>query len=148
MRALAAGLSENDGLVIYPEGTRFTTDRRARLIERLRAEGDQERMASAMRLTTVMPLKLGGAIAVLEANPRADVVFCSHAGLEKIRSIREVLMGKLVGVDIHVRFDRTAACDVPKEAEARKAWLTKQWEAVDAFVVAQNKKISDDVAST
>ena len=52
--ALAHGLGRDEGVLIYPEGTRFTPERRARAIARI-AERDPRLAARAERLRHLLP---------------------------------------------------------------------------------------------
>jgi 1-acyl-sn-glycerol-3-phosphate acyltransferase len=53
--ALAADLGSGDALVIYPEGTRFTAAKRARILTRLREQGPADTLALADSLTQTLP---------------------------------------------------------------------------------------------
>ena len=76
VRALAAGLGPDEGVLIYPEGTRFTAAKRERAIER---------QPRAAELRNVPPPRPGGTLAVMETG--ADVVICAHHGLDGFASI-------------------------------------------------------------
>ena len=74
---LAAGLGPDEGVLIYPEGTRFTAAKRERAIER---------QPRAAELRNVPPPRPGGTLAVMETG--ADVVvICAHHGLDGFASI-------------------------------------------------------------
>lgn len=134
VRALAGGLAEDEGVLLFPEGTRFTADKRARVVERLSERGSPRMLAAARALQNVLPPQLGGVTAVLEAAPSADVVFCAHTGFEGISTLRELMDGSLVGRRIHVRFWRVPRLDVPDSADARVDWLLARWAEVDAWI--------------
>jgi len=61
--ALAAGLGADEGVLIYPEGTRFTPEKYARRLAQLAAKGDPERLARARGLRHVLPPRSGGPVA-------------------------------------------------------------------------------------
>ena len=81
IRRLADGLGPKDGILIFPEGTRFTPERRARAIEKL-GERDPALAASAERMQYVLPPKPGGVLAILEGAPGVDVLLLAHAGFD------------------------------------------------------------------
>jgi len=134
--ALASGLGRDEGVLIYPEGTRFSAAKRRRVLERLRAAGDAERLAYAERLRQLLPPRRGGPLALLEAAPAADVVFCAHTGLEGAASLADLWRGDLVGSRVRVRFWRVPRAEVPAERSARARWLDAWWERLDAWVDA------------
>lgn len=133
LRSLATGLGATSGVVIFPEGTRASPARRAALLASLEQKGDHAALARARALTTVLPLRLGGALALLEAAPEADLVFCAHSGFDGIRSLKDFASGAFVGAHIRVHFFRVARAQVPEGSEARAAFLHEQWQRVDAL---------------
>ena len=134
--ALGRGLGRDDGVLLYPEGTRASAEKRARVLERLRAAGDAARLARAERLRHLLPPRRGGPLALLDAAPEADVVFCAHTGLEGAARLGDLFRGALVGATLRVRFWRVARAEVPGERAARAAWLDAWWERLDAWVEA------------
>jgi 1-acyl-sn-glycerol-3-phosphate acyltransferase len=122
---LARGLEGNDGLLIYPEGTRFSARKRKRLIER--------GVDGADALTHTLPPRLGGVLAALDAAPAADVVICAHTGFEGIGTMGEIFDGRLVRRDIRVRFWRVPRSEVGEDVSA---WLLDQWRSVDEWVAS------------
>jgi 1-acyl-sn-glycerol-3-phosphate acyltransferase len=73
---LLSDLRENEGALIYPEGTRFE------------ARGNQEMADRARGLRHTLTPRLGGALAMLEANSGLDVVFFAHTGFGVVRADR------------------------------------------------------------
>jgi 1-acyl-sn-glycerol-3-phosphate acyltransferase len=135
VRELASGLSAREGVLIFPEGTRFTEAKRARVIERLEERGERRALLEAARaLEHTLPPQLGGVTATLDAAPDADVVFCAHTGFEGISTMRELLLGSFVGRRIHVRFWRVPRASVPDDDERRVEWLLEQWAELDRWV--------------
>lgn len=132
--ALAAGLGQGDGVLIYPEGTRFTPVRRARLIERLEAAGDHAGAARARSLHRVLPPRDGGVAALLDAAPEADVVIGAHSGFEAAATFPALWRGALVGRTIRVRFWRIPRERIPTGAEERSAWLLEEWRRIDTWL--------------
>jgi 1-acyl-sn-glycerol-3-phosphate acyltransferase len=134
LRALGEGLGPRDGVLIYPEGTRFSQERRSRVLERLSQDGDPGALAYARSLTTVLPPRPGGTLALLEAAPEVDVVICAHAGFEDSASIAQVWAGSLINRTVRVRFRRIPFSEIPEQAEDRIRWLRAEWSAVDKWV--------------
>jgi 1-acyl-sn-glycerol-3-phosphate acyltransferase len=132
--ALAADLGKGDGVLIYPEGTRYTPEKRERIIARLAAAGDAEGAARAAALHHVLPPRSGGPLALLEAAPQADVVFCAHAGFEAAATFPSLWRGDLVGRTIRVRFWRVPRSEIPGGGAERRAWLYGQWRRIDEWL--------------
>ena len=131
---LGEGLGANDGVLLFPEGTLFSPEKRSRSIARLRRVRDEARLERAEGLRNVLPPQLGGALALIERARGADVVFCAHTGLEGGGTYQAVLDGGLVGRDLRVAFWRVPRADIPEEADARSVWLRDQWAKVDAWI--------------
>ncbi len=138
VRSLASGLGPRDGVLIFPEGTRATPALRARAIERLDASptatGPQRE--AARRLKHVLPPRLEGVLALLEADPGADVVLLAHAGLDSVRTLADLRRGTLVGQRVRVHLWRCPRAEIPDDREGRIAWLLAQWQRVDDAVGA------------
>ncbi len=139
IRRLGEDLGPDDGVLIYPEGTRFTPSKQARALERIAKSGDLQRLARARELTHVLPPRLGGPLALLEQCPDTDVVFLSHTGFDGARSLDEFFNGALVGRTVRMHFWRSPHTDIPKDAEGREAWLFDEWRKVDKFVAAHEE---------
>ena len=137
VRELGRGLGPDEGVVLYPEGTRFGPAKRARVLERLRATGDAERARRAEGLRHVLPPRRGGPLALLDAAPEADAVFCAHTGLEGAATLADLFRGELVGRDVHVRFWRVPRGEIPGAPDARGSWLDAWWERIDAWIAAK-----------
>ena len=133
VRALAHGLGTEEGVLIYPEGTRFTPERRARAIARI-AERDSRLAARAERLRHLLPPRLGGVGALLDGAPDADVVVIAHHGFDGLRLISDIWRGGLVGLVVRVRMTRVPRSTVPEEDAARADWLYDLWQDVDDWL--------------
>ena len=134
--ALARDLDPDAGVLIYPEGTRFTPERRQQLLARIAARGETKLLERARALQHLLPPRLGGVGALLDAAPQADVVLCAHTGLEGVRGFRDLLGGTLLGRSVQVQLWRVPAAAVPREAEARSEWLLEQWQRLDDWLDA------------
>jgi 1-acyl-sn-glycerol-3-phosphate acyltransferase len=134
VRQLARDLAPGHGVVIFPEGTRFTEAKRERILQRLRERGPHEQWEQAASLRHVLPPRPGGPLALIDAAPHADVVFCAHTGFEGTSGLKDLWDGALVGATVRVRFTRVPAAEVPTEPEARRSWLLEQWAQLDAWI--------------
>lgn len=139
VRRLMDGLGMKDGVLIYPEGTRFTPQKRERILERL-ANGDGELFRKASALKHVLPPRLGGTRALLERNVRAHAIFCGHWGLEGVTDFRDFLRGSMVGAVLRVRFWRVAFEEIPVDRASQTAWLYEHWSRVDEWVGQQKQR--------
>lgn len=132
LAGLATGMGTGDFAAIYPEGTRFTPARRARLLARL--EGPAR--ARAEGLLTVLPPRVGGLSALLDGCPTADVVILGHRGLERAARLPDLWRGQLIGARWEVWAERHPRASVPDGREQRAAWLHERWAAMDARIRA------------
>ncbi len=134
VRSLKAGLEPDEGVSLYPEGTRFTAAKRRHVIERLtgvareRAEGLQH----------LLPIRPGGVLALLDAPPACDVLFVGHHGLEGFAHVADILRGELVGQTVRLRFWRVPAASIPAQSEARLDWLAHEWQCMDDWLSAED----------
>lgn len=138
LRQLATnfGHDTTEGILIYPEGTRCTAEKLKRA-KAMIAERQPEIAPLANRLRHVLPPRLGGPLALLDAAPGIDVVFCAHVGFDGYEKVSDIWAGGLVGTTIRINFWRCAAGEVPDGDEARVAWLYGQWQAVDDWIEEQ-----------
>ena len=133
VRALARDLGPDEGVLIYPEGTRHSPAVAARARRSL-GEADPARARRLGGLRHVLPPRPGGTLAVLEACPPADVVILAHAGLEGAARLADVWHGSLIGRRIRLRFRRVPSSELPATAADRRQWLDEQWLALDQWV--------------
>jgi 1-acyl-sn-glycerol-3-phosphate acyltransferase len=136
VQELARGLSRHDGVLIYPEGTRYTAARRTRVLERLAQEGDAKLLEYASALRHVLPPRPRGTLGLLDAAPGADVVVCAHAGFEITPG--QLARGALWRRTIHVVFERVPRARIPAGRDARAQWLREVWRDVDAWVASRS----------
>lgn len=136
--SLADDLDPSSYVAIFPEGTRFSEGRRERLLARLEAAGEEERLAYARSLKATLPPRHGGPRAVIEGAPHADVVFCAHAGFEQAHKLHHLFGGALVGQRVVVELWRVPADEVP-EGEAIRGWLDRWWTRIDEWVCSHHE---------
>ncbi len=130
--ALVDGLGPDDGVLIYPEGTRFSPTKLERARAKLADRPDLAALAASYR--HVLPPRLGGPLALLDRG--LDVVFLDHCGFEGSASFGAFWNGGLVGRTIAVRLRRVPAAAIP--VEGRDRWLFEQWQQTDAWVEANS----------
>jgi 1-acyl-sn-glycerol-3-phosphate acyltransferase len=136
LRVLARDLGPGEGVLIYPEGTRATPEKIARA-QAIIAERQPHIADMANRLKHLLPPRLGGPIALLDESEGADVVVCGHVGLDGFEYISDIWAGGLVGTTVKVKFWRHPASEVPKDYDARVAWLYDRWQELDDWVGEQ-----------
>lgn len=130
--SLAADLGPDSAVLIYPEGTRFAPHKLARALQRLNARPHSRLADLASQYTHVLPPRLGGPLALLEAAPHADVVLLEHTGFEGAATLGSFWRGGLVGATIRVRLRRFPAASIPRQGRAE--WLYERWAELDRWV--------------
>ena len=133
---LVRDMGPGEGVIIYPEGTRFTPEKRAHILRRLRERGETELAARAEKLQNVLPPKLAGTLALLENSSSADAVFCAHVGFEGAGDLKDLWNGRLVDQLIRVRFWRVPRAEIPKDRGDRIDWLFDHWARMDDWIGA------------
>ncbi len=132
IRQLAQTMAPKEGVLIYPEGTRFSEAKRERALKGLQRRSP-ELHARASKWRTVLPPRLGGTLALLEGCA-ADIVVLSHKGLDGFARVADIWKGAMVGKHIEVRFTRIPRSAVPESRSDRVEWLYDVWEGIDAWV--------------
>jgi 1-acyl-sn-glycerol-3-phosphate acyltransferase len=138
--ALARGLGANEGLLIYPEGTRFSRQRQQRILAALANRVSAAELERMRAWTELLPPRPGGARALIAAAPNRDLLFCAHAGFEGASHFRTLINGSWIGADIRIRFWRIDHRDVPTEETEQRAFLFTQWDRMQETVVELQRK--------
>ena len=124
-------LDSSSGVVIFPEGTRFTRSK----LEVLRTTYTKgSGRADPHLYEHVLPPKFGGTVALLKTAIDADIVFCAHTGLEAVGNIWDLVCGDLIHRTIRIRFWRVSRAEVPVDEEALLNWLVQSWKTLDRAV--------------
>lgn len=131
---LMNNLTSRDGIMIFPEGTRFTQAKREKLLARIKEKGEIRSYEKASLLQHTLPPRLGGALNLLEKNEHADVIFCAHAGFNGVVNLRDFLNGMMIGRAVRVRFWRIPFQQIPLQREERIDWLLENWQQIDEWV--------------
>lgn len=133
IRRLTLGMQEDDGLWMFPEGTRFSPKKREQILEKLR-EKHPEAAERAERLRYTLPPRPAGTLELLDVCAGMDVVFCAHTGMEGANALENFIGGSLHRRAIKIEFWRVPAGDIPAGAQERIAWLHEWWERIDRWV--------------
>ena len=131
IRKLAVDLGDQ-GVLLYPEGTRFTERKKKIALKRLE-KTHPDLVPLAESFEHCLPPKPGGALTLLEAVPDADVLVVAHRGLEGLAEVTDLLSGSVVGKNVEVSIWRIPASEIPS-GDARRRWLFDLWKRVDDFV--------------
>lgn len=143
LRRLGTGLTENDGLLIFPEGTRFTKERQERALASLQKKNPRFYKHVA-GLRHLMPPHPGGALALLEASS-ADVVLVAHHGFDGFAQVKDIWAGGMVGQLVTVRLKRVPFGEIPEGRGHRTEWLFKVWQEMDDWISSLDKQaVSND----
>jgi 1-acyl-sn-glycerol-3-phosphate acyltransferase len=140
--ALAHDRGANEGFLIYPEGTRFSTERRRRVLEGLASRVDPTDLERMRAWSDLLPPRPGGAMTLIRGAPGLDVVFCAHTGFEGASHVRHLINGSWIGADIRIRFWRIDHGDIPADEAAQRAFLFTQWDRMQETVVALQQRTS------
>jgi 1-acyl-sn-glycerol-3-phosphate acyltransferase len=133
--ALVANLAPDEGVLIYPEGTRFSRARHQALMSRY---ADAPAMlAQLARWPDLLPPRLGGTMALLAANPGRDLVFCAHTGFEGSSHFSTLVNGAWRGARVRIHFWRVPFADVPSDRDSQVAFIQAQWDRMQAWITAQ-----------
>ncbi len=135
---LAHELGPGEGVLLFPEGTRFRPDRLDRNLAAL-AERDPARHARLCGLRQLLPPRTRGPQRVLEEAPDADICVMAHRGFEGFAGLRDLMGGGLVGRRIQLQLRVHARASVPAEPAARIAWLDTQWLAMDEWLASVDR---------
>ena len=136
LRRLAQDLGRDEGLLIYPEGTRWTPEKLA-AAQAIIQERQPDIAPLANRLHNLLPPRLGGPLALLDAARGADVVVCGHVGLDGFELISDIWSGALVHTDVRIKLWRYPAAEVPAGEAELTEWLYGVWQTLDDWVGEQ-----------
>ncbi len=131
---LVATAGDDESVLIYPEGTRFTQakhdalGRRPLLREQIR------------RWPGLLPLRLGGVSAMLEKNPGKDLVFLAHVGFEGSANVHDLLGGGWLKQRVILQFWRIPYADIPTGDPTE--FLFSQWDQMQTTVDALKSELA------
>ncbi|MGI8863994.1 MAG: 1-acyl-sn-glycerol-3-phosphate acyltransferase [Solirubrobacteraceae bacterium] len=133
MEVLTAHLAADDGLLIYPEGTRWTAQKLIHA-QAVIAERQPEIAPLAAGLRYVLPPRLGGTVKLLECARDVDIVLFGHFGLDGFEYISDIWAGGLVGATVQLKFWRFPAAEVPADRAQQIVWLYARWQELDDWI--------------
>ena len=136
IRELSTGLGKQDGVLIYPEGTRFDPRKLEKIRAKISTTESPEILSRINAMQNVLPPRMGGFSAAIQGAPDADIVICTHTGFEGAANFKQFWRGDLVGQNIHVHFRRIASGEIPEDHQKRKEWLFDRWLEVDRWVIS------------
>ena len=128
VRRLTREAGPKESVLIYPEGTRATLQKRQQLLER------RPQLAPELeRWPDLLPPRPGGVQAMLEVNPGKDVVFLAHTGFEGSASLHDLMSGAWQGQAVRLHFWRVPFADIPEDT---RAFIYAQWDEMQQRVTA------------
>lgn len=130
--ALGTELEENTAVVVYPEGTRFSEEKRARLLEKF--QDKPEMLAITQSLGHTLPPLREGGVRLVQNTPQADVVFVAHRGIDDAAAMSDLIKGGMTEAQLQVCIWRYPADEVPRTTEAVEDFLVENWQRIDRFV--------------
>lgn len=137
IRRLAQRVDGRGAAVIFPEGTFFTPQRKARAVARLAAGSRPELAARAEQLRHLLPPRPAGTLALLEDAPTADVVVLGHVGFERFTSLAAIRRAVPFREPVRVWVWRVPRAEIPLGDDARVDWLYDQWARLDESITAR-----------
>lgn len=137
IRTLTATLGDDEGILIYPEGTRFSRAKH----DSLRRKGNQNPQLVALldRWPDLLPPRLGGTLAMLQANPGKDLLFMAHVGFEGSSHFQNLINGSWRRAQVHLAFWRVPFSQIPTARDELMTFLFEQWDQMQATVVRLNR---------
>lgn len=134
VRGLLDGLGTDEGVLIYPEGTRFSRGKRAQILASLEQRGETEALTRAARWPNLLPPRPAGTLALLDANPGRDLVFCAHTGFEGSADFARLFNGSWLDTTVRIRFWRVPFAAIPDTPQARRTFLYESWDRMNREV--------------
>jgi len=128
IRVLTTRAGESESVLLYPEGTRYTPQKHARLRASRPALAEQ-----LDRWPDLLPPRLGGVTAMLDANPGKDVVFLAHTGFEGSASLTDLMNGSWHGQRVRLRFWRVPYALIPDD---HTSFMFNHWNEMQRQVAA------------
>ena len=129
---LLTTMPKHHGLLLYPEGTRFSEGKRRAVLARLKEKGDEKALARAKAWPSLLPPRPGGLRGVLAHNPGRDLLLLAHRGFEKSASFTELFNGSWLDTTVKLHFWRVPFADIPKDPNAQADFINDLWDAMQA----------------
>ncbi len=132
--SLGDNLGERSGVLIYPEGTRFTPSKYKAAMEKVRQHSTDQIIEIASGLRNVLPPRPAGTLALLKKASQGQLAILGHTGFEGARSFWEFWRGGLVNQTLHAKLWIYDLASIPKEEETREKWLFERWSELDNWI--------------
>ena len=111
---LMDGFDDRCVAVIFPEGTFFSPERKARAVQRLNDAGRHELASRAEALRYLLAAAPGGALALLAGAPSADAVLVGNSGFERFNSLGAIYRSVPFAQPVRVWLWRVPNNEIPK----------------------------------
>ena len=134
---VASALGRRGALLLFPEGGNFTPERRRAVLASLRRKGRRRAAARAQEMTNVLPPRPTGALAAIQGNPDADVIFACHTGLGLAAYPAQLWRDMPIGRTLHTRMWHVPSSEVPADSDEQVAWLNGWWHHLDEWIESQ-----------
>lgn len=146
---VAAGLTDGDALLIFPEGGNWTPGRHIRALSKLRARGRPLAAALAAANRHVLPPQPGGVLACLAARPELEVLIAAHTGLDELVSPALIWAALPVRArPMIMRWWHFPAASRPSNPDRLQSWLELQWTIVDSWIDARKARPDSAASAT
>jgi len=128
-------MEENETLVIFPEGTRFTPKKRKKLIKHSQKNGKKDLFKYASSLKATLPPLTKGSMALLSESVKYDLVVLAHRGFENVVTIWDLFKGSLIDKTIDIMITKYSFEEIPKDEDEKKLFLMNIWKKVDNYAL-------------
>ena len=128
---LTSSMDEVTAGIIFPEGTRANSSKRAKAIAKI-SEVDPERVGRISSMRHLLPPRPAGAAAMLRGNATCDVVVAWHVGFEGLDTFSGILRALSKPIPpIRFVLRRIPRIEVPSSYREFTAWLDDEWMRMD-----------------
>lgn len=128
-----------DSVLIYPEGTRYSAEKH-QILSRNPALKEQ-----TQRWPDLLPPRLGGVSALLEANTAKDVICLCHTGFEGSGTIKDFIDGSWLQKEVFLYFWRVSFAKIDADP---KEFIFSQWDRMQQTLSRRENKPSEILRNT
>ncbi|MGI9329029.1 MAG: 1-acyl-sn-glycerol-3-phosphate acyltransferase [Pseudomonadales bacterium] len=132
VRTLTQSLTPGEGVLLYTEGTRFSRAKHAAMLNK--ADLKPELEAQLRRWPDLLPPRLGGTLAMLQANPGRDLLFMAHVGFEGSSHFSNLINGSWNRAQVHIEFWRVPFAEIPTTEDSLREFLFTHWDRMQETV--------------
>ncbi len=130
IQGLVETLDDDEILAMFPEGTRFSEEKRLQLANSSKAVAEQ-----AKRRRNVLPPRMAGTSALLKANPGRDCLFVCHTGFEGSSHFSNLINGGWRNSTVRIHFWRVPFTKIPTDDAGIEAFIDAQWDRMEEMVI-------------